>query len=450
MNNPMGFFAALSSFIPLVYLGTTESVSVSNTCRGLKDGVYTLKLLDGPTDVYPLVSVKCSNQYMIIDAEADPNLLKYFSSYELWHYAIIGPSNEDHVNWREWYLPSAPDTDTADSSDSSDSDVSSDSTSSDDSDSDSETTFEFLYSADCSSCYERDLYGHFGGSDDVPYMSGNLFGCFWPVRGSHDSDMDWNTYECYYQHCVETKTLNFTTTVCNYLPASTTTQRQLATYAHVMPGACATLPKSATYAVATSHDVKLLAITFSAFFFVFVFCFSHLFCVFPGFFAISSHQSKCLVFVIVVIFSAVFFFLFFGFDRNVLVLMEKIITNHHLEQMVEIVYVYDQVKKTVQHLKLMKQNIIIIKQNQQEIHGMKTRRVGMTFFIYIKKILLMEHLEFNQVVFILLWKILYLILMVVMEMKKVHGYQIVLNQQNIKVHVDIEMHIFWDFLQELQ
>ena len=200
---------------------STEMVHVPNSCRDLEDGVYTLKLQEDAQNTYPLVTVECSNEYMIIDVSKDANWLSYFSSHEYWHYGIIGPTNTDHVNWNDWFTPSKND----------------------------EGDYKFLFSKECSSCYESDISGVFQDSDDVPYMSGNLFGCFWPVRGEHDSDMDWDTYECYYQACQDTDSS------CEQLAASTLTQVDLENYDHVITGACATLPLEKKFAVAYYHDV---------------------------------------------------------------------------------------------------------------------------------------------------------------------------------------------------
>merc|ERR1711878_171934 len=74
-----------------------DTIDIPTSCIGLKDGIYQLKLLEG--DEYPLVSTKCSNEYMIIDINRDPQWKQYFTSFDQWHYQIGGPGKNDPVNY---------------------------------------------------------------------------------------------------------------------------------------------------------------------------------------------------------------------------------------------------------------------------------------------------------------------------------------------------------------
>ena len=95
----------------------------------------------------------------------------------MWHYETAGPINGDTVNWEEWFLPDAYNTD-------------------------SNSEYNYLISPDCSICDED------GSETDLPqlyetkttyWMTGNIFLCWWMSLGSDDllCDLDYDTYQCY-------------------------------------------------------------------------------------------------------------------------------------------------------------------------------------------------------------------------------------------------------------
>jgi len=115
---------------------------------------------------YPAIYVKCSNEYAILDYNYDNNLKEYFSTWNYWHYAIAGPINGDTVNWEAWYLANDDNT-------------------------------KYLVSADCTTCDESSLLQRYE-TKTTYWMTGNLFGCWWLVKGFLVCDLDWDTYSCYY------------------------------------------------------------------------------------------------------------------------------------------------------------------------------------------------------------------------------------------------------------
>ena len=264
----------LSAFYAFISLTRGDDVlEVPNSCRDLPDGLHTLKLLDGD---YPLVTVQCSNGYMMIDVNQDSDLESYFSSVAMWHYAIMGPVNDDHVNWHDWFLPSsvAPYSTDEDNNNNNN----------DDHTVTGNDEFEFLYSQECQVCDLDSIIGHFAGTTQLPYMSGNLYGCFWPIRGVHDYDMDWDTYECYYQACDDTKVGG---SPCSKTLSSEITPTELEELTSAQTGLCATLPQSPTFSVATDHHVCVV-LCFVVFYFVYpcaetfcISCFFGRFRVFP-------------------------------------------------------------------------------------------------------------------------------------------------------------------------
>ena len=209
-----------------------EYVSVPNSCRGLEDDTYVLKLLSD--EDAPLVTVECSNEFMLIDVSKEENFKKYFSSHIMWHYEVMGPTNEDHVNWHDWWLPSSLD----DSS---------------------EQSFEFLFSETCETCDEITT-GHYANTPDdegyVPYLTGNMFSCFWTVRGIHDYDYDFDSNTCYYHISGTSDLIDDTFQPCEPVASTDYTYDEIHSYPAYLTGACPTFPLSPSYTVATYHDVK--------------------------------------------------------------------------------------------------------------------------------------------------------------------------------------------------
>ena len=115
---------------------------VPNGCRGLAPGKYWVKLID--SDEYPVVQVKCSNGYMVLDYSSDNNIAEYFDTWTMWHTSYAGPTNDARVNWRDWYLPGDENT-------------------------------SFIISPDCNTCepdHTRQIY-----PDNTTYwMTGTIFG----------------------------------------------------------------------------------------------------------------------------------------------------------------------------------------------------------------------------------------------------------------------------------
>jgi len=145
----------------LLLKANAESKLIPNGCTDLDDGEQFVKLLEG--DDYAIVKVKCSNGYTMLDYSLDSDISTYFTSWLKWHYSIAGPSQSDHVNWEEWYVP-------------------------DDGNS------KYLVSENCDVCDESvQQYSTKNGY----YMNANLFGCFVYPRGMPDCDFDIDTYECH-------------------------------------------------------------------------------------------------------------------------------------------------------------------------------------------------------------------------------------------------------------
>ena len=71
------------------FVHIASSTKFPSSCIGQEDGYQWIKPLDGG-DEFPLIYQQCSNEYMIIDINEDPNVEKYFSSYAQWHYALSG------------------------------------------------------------------------------------------------------------------------------------------------------------------------------------------------------------------------------------------------------------------------------------------------------------------------------------------------------------------------
>jgi len=197
------FFVVLYCIFFVTY---SETTILPSACNDLSDGTYSIKLLEDNDDCN-VVQIQCSNGYMMLNVNKDKNLEKCFSSWAKWHYAIAGPTNDDHVNWAQWFLGDDGNT-------------------------------KYLVSPSCDVCDESDTTNNDLGTDTTYYMTGNLFGCWWWIRGLHDCDMDWNTYECYACECDDG--------ACH----GTSMEDSDAT-----TGICATKTRSSTADVATTHDL---------------------------------------------------------------------------------------------------------------------------------------------------------------------------------------------------
>ena len=85
-------------------LPSHQTTLVPNSCLNHEnDDTVIVKLLDEAS--YPLISTKCRNQYMIVDLEQDSLWHKYFVSTRTYHYNLVGPEKDDHVNWQQWMIP---------------------------------------------------------------------------------------------------------------------------------------------------------------------------------------------------------------------------------------------------------------------------------------------------------------------------------------------------------
>ena len=63
----------------ILFFTTVKSDLYPNSCTDLDDGVQQIKFID--SDEYPVVNVKCSDGYSIIDYNYDNNIKEYFSSW---------------------------------------------------------------------------------------------------------------------------------------------------------------------------------------------------------------------------------------------------------------------------------------------------------------------------------------------------------------------------------
>jgi len=139
-----------------------ETITVYKSCLSLSDGEYYFQLSENK----PIIKAKCSNGYMIIDYNLDNNIVNYFTSWTKYHYAIAGPLNGDQVNWLNWFTPA-------------------------------NEKSNFLVSSDCNVCNEENNPIKNEGTNNIGYyMTGNMFGCFWYIRGVPICDFDYDTYEC--------------------------------------------------------------------------------------------------------------------------------------------------------------------------------------------------------------------------------------------------------------
>merc|ERR1719277_2802882 len=89
-------------YVPTEAAPTTKLVP--NSCLNQEDSPNVIiKPMDGQS--YPTLNVGCSNEYMIVNLKQDRGWTNYLSSEREYHYNLIGPEKDDHVNWNEWLLP---------------------------------------------------------------------------------------------------------------------------------------------------------------------------------------------------------------------------------------------------------------------------------------------------------------------------------------------------------
>ena len=134
-----------------------EDVVFPSSCSGLSDGIYTLKLMDGELEDAPLVQVRCSNEFIILDVSRDSDLKSYFDTFMKFHHSVAGPTNNVHTNWEGWYKPD-----------------------------DGHTNY--LISPDCNICEDNHKRQLFTDPTEntlktAYMMTGTLFGCFWNLKG---------------------------------------------------------------------------------------------------------------------------------------------------------------------------------------------------------------------------------------------------------------------------
>eukprot|EP01084_Bolivina_argentea_P021273 39520_1 len=189
----------VSSNMQLNYDDDTPNTELSlsilqNSCIGKKDGYYYLKLSDkhsissfvdtlGHTEAqefrtkkYPIVRVKCHNEYIVLNLHTEPELREYFTSFLKWQTFVSGPSNTHVINWEQWYLPNDEST-------------------------------SYIISPDCNVCeptHNRQLYIN----RTVYMMTGTMFGCFWRFLGEHNFDEDLESQQCYFNPSYDTQQIH--------------------------------------------------------------------------------------------------------------------------------------------------------------------------------------------------------------------------------------------------
>ena len=181
------------------------SVGISileNSCVGKPNGYHYLKLADQRTvssfastlahsddssqnynnKKYPVVRVKCDNEYIILNLHQEPELREYFTSFLKWQSFVSGPSNTHVVNWEQWYLPNEE-------------------LNKDEQELDEyigkQSATSYIISPDCSSC---DIKNHrqIHNENTVYMMTGTMFGCFWRFLGEHNFDEDLQSQQCFF------------------------------------------------------------------------------------------------------------------------------------------------------------------------------------------------------------------------------------------------------------
>mmetsp|Transcript_39963 Transcript_39963/g.63972 ORF Transcript_39963/g.63972 Transcript_39963/m.63972 type:complete len:993 (+) Transcript_39963:182-3160(+) len=142
-----------------------DAALLPSACNDLEDGYHWIRPLVDANDEYPNIYVLCNNGYTILD----PSLFDFFNyhhvkalftSYSDVTDFVASSSLNDHVTWREWFLPA-----------------------------DDDTTW--AIAEDCHTCAEDEDFG----ANSVYYMTGNYNGCLWVTKGYCDMDPD--SLECY-------------------------------------------------------------------------------------------------------------------------------------------------------------------------------------------------------------------------------------------------------------
>ena len=173
---------------------------------------HGLNPIDG--NEFPNVIATCYNGWTIIDPNQDSNFQRYFSSFQYWTDYAGGPSNIDHVTWKQWWLPSDDNT-------------------------------QFSVSPDCQTCIKSDE------TNATYYMTGNYFGCLWNSKGY--CDMNPNTLQCYQ---------------CK-VPANNVFEKEI-----TMDGLCTHLEMNANRTVVKKHKVLLFILfCFILFYFILLHCY---------------------------------------------------------------------------------------------------------------------------------------------------------------------------------
>eukprot|EP01083_Nonionella_stella_P119532 357383_1 len=135
---------------------------IPNSCLNQADNSNVIvKLLDD--DTYPPISVTCNNEYMIINLKQDRLWSKYLKSTREYHYNLIGPVKDDHVNWQEWIIPNMEN---------------------------------FIVSHDCKICDENHELNKLYSTASGYYMTPVTSGCTQLPIGRIGCDMDYYSYAC--------------------------------------------------------------------------------------------------------------------------------------------------------------------------------------------------------------------------------------------------------------
>mmetsp|Transcript_26979 Transcript_26979/g.44251 ORF Transcript_26979/g.44251 Transcript_26979/m.44251 type:complete len:991 (-) Transcript_26979:547-3519(-) len=167
-------FTVLASIASTVFGRSLDTLSVEDypieteelptACNDLDDGYHWIRPLD-TSDDYVNIYVYCNNGYTVLNPSLFDILNHHhpkalFTSYsDVTDFVGSGTLN-DHVTWREWFIPADDDT-------------------------------KFAIAEDCQTCVEDEDFGE----NTVYYMTGNYNGCLWITKGYCDMDPD--SLECY-------------------------------------------------------------------------------------------------------------------------------------------------------------------------------------------------------------------------------------------------------------
>lgn len=221
--------------------GSVTYQTLPSSCLSLSDGEHYVQPLttaelqkqtgDDTAVAHP-IRVLCDDGYMILDPSLDKNVEIYFSSFHSYHYAFAGPDLDDHVTWKEWFLPSRYDS----------------SINVDNEDNYGIIGSRLTLSDDCQTCAAPENVDY--PYETAFYMTGDLFGCEWSDGNSCAFDLD--TLEC--QTCAN---------------AIVDASESLSNW-----GSCGHLQASATHPVRENHEVRSETfLCFALFYFIIVFYF---------------------------------------------------------------------------------------------------------------------------------------------------------------------------------